>query len=128
MLSVVAILYEWSSWVLFLELGGEIHGGADDIVGGRGAWHGCLRGKEFDCVKDASGLGEGHVELVAAVMLHCRSDVPTCGAVRGPRAALVGFVVADGKHAGRGKRSLVVIKGAVELRVGGEARIDARRS
>jgi hypothetical protein len=90
------------------------------------AWHGGSGREEFDGVKDARGAFFWHVELVAAVMVHCWTDVPAGGSVGRPGGAITRFFVPDGEGAGRCEWCCVVIKVAVELRIRGEFGVEAR--
>jgi hypothetical protein len=81
--------------------------------------------KKLHGAGDALGSGLGGVDPVAAVVVPSAAEVPAIDAVDGPRALPVWGFMNEYLRAGRREGSLVVIEGAVELRLRRQSEIDA---
>ena len=83
-------------------------------------------GKKLHSLGDAFGTGAGDVDAVAAVMLRGTTKVPPVDTMGRPGAANGGGFVDQDFGAGWREGRSVIVEGAVELRFGREARVDAR--
>ena len=68
------------------------------------------------------------IAFVIMVVVESRTDVKTACAVFGPTGTFVSAIMDNDLAASRSHRCFQKIEGSVELGVGGNARIDARRS
>ena len=88
------------------------------MVGRGGDWHGDMRWKPGECVRNTLGSGFPNPDAIASVMMHRGADVPAVDGMRSPCGSLVGLLVDEDFGARRCKGGAVLIEGAVYLGVG----------
>ena len=82
--------------------------------------------KKFDRVNNPQRACFGDINLVTAVVLECRPDIPALQSVWRPCSPLCGFLMEDDFGSRRGQWGSVEVKVAKDMLVGAEMRVNPR--
>ena len=82
-------------------------------------------GKKFYSIYNARTIGDGAVNIIAPIVVECRTNVPSVFAMYIPGAALFGFLVHDYFSFRRYHCGCIVVIFSMQLMIGGKREVNA---